>query len=150
MNATSNDADGHADTRSDTDAIRNSVGRLYRRFRSERQDGELGDAAISVLHRLGRDGPQTLKELSVYSRVTPGSMSQTVNRLTAGGYAVRAPDPTDGRRVMFSATEEGSRVVVSTVARSIEWFDAEFDRLTAAERDTLVRAAELMLRIASA
>ncbi|WP_078947941.1 MarR family transcriptional regulator [Streptomyces griseus] len=39
--------------------------------------------------------------------VSPASMSQTVNRLTSAGYAVRSRDPDDRRKVLFSATEEG-------------------------------------------
>src|ERR1700728_2454451 len=77
--------------------VRSAVGRLYRRFRSERPEGSLGDAALAVLTRLHKHGPQTLTELSEHDRVSPASMSQTVNRLTSAGYGVRARDPGDGR-----------------------------------------------------
>src|ERR1700728_4172010 len=77
--------------------LRSAVGRLYRRFRSERPEGGLGDAALAVLTRLHKHGPQTLTELSEHDRVSPASMSQTVNRLTSAGYGVRARDPGDGR-----------------------------------------------------
>ena len=70
--------------------LRTAVGRVHRRFRSERLDGELGDAALSVLLQLRRFGPRGLTELSEHARVTPGSMSQTVNRLTSAGYGTRA------------------------------------------------------------
>ena len=73
--------------------LRSAVGRLYRRFRSERPEGGLGDAALDVLTRLHKRGPQTLTELSEHDRVSPASMSQTVNRLTSAGYAVRTGDP---------------------------------------------------------
>ena len=63
--------------------VRVAVSRVYRRFRSERARGELGDAAIGVLTQLRKKGPQTLKSLSDLTHVTPGSMSQTVNRLTS-------------------------------------------------------------------
>ena len=39
--------------------VRSAVGRLYRRFRSERPDGGLGDAALAVLSYLHKHGPQT-------------------------------------------------------------------------------------------
>src|ERR1700728_4225798 len=77
--------------------VRAAIGRLYRRFRSERPEGSLGDGALEVLTRLHKHGPQTLTELSEHDRVSPASMSQTVNRLTSAGYAVRARDPGDGR-----------------------------------------------------
>ena len=73
--------------------VRTSIGGLYRRFRSERTPGDLGDTAFEVLSVLQKDGPQSLTELSERARVATASMSQSVNRLTAGGYAVRTPDP---------------------------------------------------------
>src|ERR1700744_4861170 len=86
--------------------VRSAVGRLYRRFRGERPEGGLGDAALDVLTRLYKHGPQTLTELSEHARVSPASMSQTVNRLPSAGYAVRARDSGDRRKVLFSATAE--------------------------------------------
>ena len=79
--------------------LRSAVGRLYRRFRSERPEGGLGDAALDVLTGLHKRGPQSLTELSEHDRVSPASMSQTVNRLTSAGYAVRTGDPDDRRKV---------------------------------------------------
>src|SRR5271167_4139619 len=77
--------------------VRAAVGRLYRRFRSERPEGSLGDAALEVLTYLHKRGPQTLTELSEQGRFSPASMSQTVNRLTSAGYAVRTRDTGDRR-----------------------------------------------------
>src|ERR1700740_2412681 len=90
--------------------VRSAVGRLYRRFRSERREGGLGDAALAVLTRLHKHGPQTLTELSEHDRVSPASMSQTVNRLTSAGYAVRTRDLGDGRKVLFTPTAEGDEL----------------------------------------
>lgn len=128
--------------------LRTAVGRVHRRFRSERLDGELGDAALSVLLQLRRFGPRGLTELSEHARVTPGSMSQTVNRLTEGGLAVRTPDPDDGRRVLFTPTPEGARLAAETNAPSVAWLDSQLDRLTAHERSVLLEASAIMQRIA--
>jgi DNA-binding MarR family transcriptional regulator len=46
-------------------------------------------------------------------------MSQTVNRLTSAGYAVRSRDPDDRRKVLFSATEEGDRLGCTTQAQRL-------------------------------
>ena len=51
--------------------VRAAVGRLYRRFRSERPAGSLGDAALDVLTYLHKHGPQTLTGLSEQGRVSP-------------------------------------------------------------------------------
>src|SRR6204780_2859693 len=111
--------------------VRSAVGRLYRRFRSERPEGSLGDAALAVLTRLHKHGPQTLTELSEHDRVSPASMSQTVNRLTSAGYAVRTRDPDDRRKVLFSATAEGDELASAARAQRNAWLDQRLKALRA-------------------
>jgi DNA-binding MarR family transcriptional regulator len=128
--------------------LRSAVGRLYRRFRSERPEGSLGDATLAVLSRLQKHGPQTLTELSEYDRVSPASMSQTVNRLTSAGYAVRTRDPGDGRKVLFSATAEGDVLASAARAQRNAWLDVQLRVLSAEDRAVIARAAALLSGIA--
>jgi DNA-binding MarR family transcriptional regulator len=128
--------------------LRTAVGRLYSRFRSERLEGELGDAALGVLIRLLKVGPQSLTDLSEHARVTPGSMSQTVNRLTEGGYAMRAHDPHDGRKVLFTLTPQGEALATTTRAQIAAWLEAQIAQLSPDERAILAQAAAIMRRMA--
>jgi len=128
--------------------VRSAVGRLYRRFRSERLEGSLGDAALAVLTHLHKHGPQTLTELSEYDRVSPASMSQTVNRLTSAGYAVRSRDPKDRRKVLFSATVDGDEIARAAKAQRNAWLDERLDALGAEDRAIIARAAALFAEIA--
>jgi DNA-binding MarR family transcriptional regulator len=128
--------------------VRNAVGRLYRRFRSERPEGSLGDAALDVLTRLHKQGPQSLTELSEHNRVSPASMSQTVNRLTSAGYAVRTRDPGDGRKVLFSATDEGHELAGAARAVRNAWLDERLRALSAEDRAVIAHAAALFVGIA--
>ncbi|KAA2265397.1 MarR family transcriptional regulator [Solihabitans fulvus] len=128
--------------------VRSAVGRLYRRFRSERPEGGLGDAALAVLTRLHKHGPQTLTELSDHDRVSPASMSQTVNRLTSAGYAVRTRDPGDGRKVLFSVTAEGDELASAARAQRNAWLDDRLSVLSAEDRAVVARAAALLSGIA--
>jgi DNA-binding MarR family transcriptional regulator len=128
--------------------LRSAVGRLYRRFRSERPEGGLGDAALDVLTRLHKRGPQTLTELSEHDRVSPASMSQTVNRLTSAGYAVRTGDPDDRRKVLFSATAEGDELASATRAQRNAWLDQRLQALSAEDRVIIARATALLDLIA--
>jgi DNA-binding MarR family transcriptional regulator len=128
--------------------VRSAVGRIYRRFRSERPEGELGDSALDVLTYLHKHGPQTLTELSEQARVSPASMSQTVNRLTSSGYAVRTRDPGDGRKVLFSATGEGDELASAARAQRNAWLDEQLHALSAEDRAILARAAALLNSIA--
>ncbi len=128
--------------------VRSAVGRLYRRFRNERPEGSLGDAALDVLTRLHKHGPQTLTELSEHNRVSAASMSQIVNRLTSAGYAVRTRDPGDGRKVLFSATAEGDGLAGAARAQRNAWLDDQLRALGAEDRAVIARAAGLFISIA--
>lgn len=128
--------------------LRPAIGRVYRRFRSMRPAGELGDVAMSVLSHLDREGPQTLSALSERDRVTPGSMSQTVNRLTAAGYAERSPDPSDGRRVLFTATAAGRALAEQSRVPMEQWLDSRLASLTDHERSVLDEAADVLFKLA--
>jgi DNA-binding MarR family transcriptional regulator len=128
--------------------VRSAVGRLYRRFRSERPEGGLGDAALAVLTRLHKHGPQTLTGLSEHDRVSPASMSQTVNRLTSAGYAVRTRDPDDRRKVLFSTTAEGDELASATRAQRNAWLDRRLQALSAEDRAVIARATALLRSIA--
>ena len=128
--------------------LRSAVGRLYRRFRSERPEGGLGDAALAVLTRLHKHGPQTLTGLSEHDRVSPASMSQTVNRLTSAGYAVRTRAPGDRRKVLFSATAEGDELASAARAQRSAWLDQRLSALSPGDRAVIARAAALLISIA--
>ena len=128
--------------------LRSAVGRLYRRFRSERPEGGLGDAALAVLSRLHKHGPQSLTELSEHDRVSPASMSQTVNRLTSAGYAVRTRDAGDRRKVRFSVTAKGDQLARVTRAQRNAWLDGQLRALSPEDRAVIARATTLLSRMA--
>lgn len=128
--------------------LRSAVGRLYRRFRSERPPGGLGDAALAVLTHLHKHGPHTLTQLSDHDRVSPASMSQIVNRLTSAGYAVRTRADNDRRKVLVSATPDGHRLAATARAQRHAWLDRRLSTLTPEDRTTLARAAALLSTIA--
>ncbi|GGJ14201.1 MarR family winged helix-turn-helix transcriptional regulator [Streptomyces brasiliensis] len=128
--------------------MRSAVGRLYRRFRSERPEGSLGDAVLAVPTRLHEHGPQTLTELSKHDRVSPASMSQTVNRLTSAGYAERSRDPGDRRKVLFSATAEGDELAGAAPVQRNAWLDEQPAALSAEDRAVIARATARLISIA--
>lgn len=128
--------------------VRSAVGRLYRRFRSERPAGGLGDTALEVLTRLHKHGPQTLTQLCQYDRVAPASMSQSVNRLTSAGYAIRTADPHDRRKVLFSPTPEGTELALAARAQRNAWLDAQLQALSPEDQDVIARACALLSAIA--
>ena len=130
--------------------LRSTVGRLYRRFRSERSEGSLGETALEVLTFLDKRGPHTLTELSEAAQVAPASMSQTVNRLTSAGYAVRTPDAQDRRKVLIGVTATGAELSLTTRRQRNAWLQAQVQSLTDEDRDVIIRACEILGDIADA
>ncbi|WP_161580458.1 MarR family transcriptional regulator [Subtercola vilae] len=128
--------------------VRSTIGRLYRRFRSERVDGALGDTALEVLTYLHKHGPRTLTELSEMAQVAPASMTQSVNRLTSAGYAVRSPDPNDRRKVLFTATAAGAEVALANSAQRNAWLDAQLENFSPEDQRVIAHAFELLNRVA--
>ncbi|WP_432160357.1 MarR family winged helix-turn-helix transcriptional regulator [Streptomyces sp. NRRL F-5630] len=138
------------DTQALGSELRVAVARIYSRFRSERGEGEMAEAAVIVLTALFKHGPQSLTELSRRARVTPSSMSQTVNRLVSGGHATRQKDPEDGRRVLFRLTPSGAEVARGALATRQDWLDGQLAQLSDEERLTLLRASRILRRLADA
>ena len=129
--------------------VRATVSRLWRRFRSERPDGELGDSALDILTVLWKLGPRTLTELSADHHVAPASMSQSVNRLTAAGYVERTPDPSDRRKVRLVATPAGVAVALEVRAARHAWLDGRLATLSDEDRRIVARACALLDGIAA-
>jgi DNA-binding MarR family transcriptional regulator len=128
--------------------VRSTIGRVYRRFRSERLEGTLGDTALEVLTRLHKNGPQTLTQLSGHDHVAPASMSQSVNRLTSAGYAIRTPDPNDRRKVLLSTTPEGAELALDARIQRNAWLDAHLQALSTEDQNAIARACVLLSNIA--
>jgi DNA-binding MarR family transcriptional regulator len=128
--------------------LRSAVGQLYRRFASERAEGSLGDRALEIVGYLHKHGPHTLTALSDVGRVTPASMSQTVNRLAAGGFVVRTADPDDRRHVLLSTTATGDAVALATATRRNAWLESRLAALSAEDRQIIAQASALLAGIA--
>jgi DNA-binding MarR family transcriptional regulator len=97
---------------------------------------------------LHKNGPHTLTELSEVGQVAPASMSQSVNRLTRAGYAIRTSDPDDRRKVLFSTTSEGAELAVAARNQRNAWLDTQLQRLSAEDQEIIVRACVLFDEIA--
>lgn len=75
-------------------------------------------AQFVVLQHFARlDGEQTPLALARAMQVTKGTMTNTLQRLAAGGLIAVRPDPTDGRGKLVSLTPEGRDARDKAVAR---------------------------------
>jgi DNA-binding MarR family transcriptional regulator len=128
--------------------LRRAVTRLYSRFRSERTEGEVPDAALFVLIMLGKQGSMSLTELAGAAHVTLGSMSQTVRRLEELAFLSKSRGTEDRRKVLFALTEAGRAATTAAQSHRRDWLNGRVAELSAAERAAIAQATPVLLRIA--
>ncbi len=87
--------------------------------------------------------------LAASEHVKPPWMPRTVNSLVDLGLVVKTGHPTDGRQVTVALSPAGEAEVRETRRRRDAWLTRELATLTTEERIVLVRAAELLRRIAA-
>jgi DNA-binding MarR family transcriptional regulator len=129
--------------------LRVALGRIVRRLRQSHAPGELTLSEISVLSRLDRDGPATPGALADGERVRPQAMGATLAMLEQRDLVTRAADPGDGRRVLMSINEEGSRLLVDRRSHSTaRMASALADGFSPAEQRRLIAVIPLLERMA--
>jgi DNA-binding MarR family transcriptional regulator len=128
--------------------LREAIARVNRRLRQTRPMGDVTVAQISALQSLDNAGALTPRELSDVERVRPPTMTRIVGRLEERGLVQRTPHPTDGRQVILAPSPAGRALLEEYRRARDEWLAQRLAALTADERDTLRRAADLLNRIA--
>lgn len=127
-----------------------AIGLLNRRLQqlpaSER--GEFTPSEMAALLRLERSGAQTGADLARAERVSPQSMSATINALEAKGLIARDADPADGRRILLSLTRVGLAAAGQRRAARRQHLGAILAGCTDVELETLAEAARLMEQLA--
>lgn len=113
-------------------------------MRTQRAIDSMSDGQMAVLAGLSAHGPHTLGELADRERVSAPAMNRTVNCLQKPGYVARSADENDGRKVVITLTPEGRAVVEETARRRNAWVEEALAELTAEDRRTLGRAAEIL------
>lgn len=72
---------------------------------------------FEVMNHLARRGEgQTPAEIAVALQVTPGAITNTLQRLEATGFAAAAPDLVDGRKKRVTLTASGRQAYASAMA----------------------------------
>ncbi len=129
--------------------LRVTLGRAIRRLKAERGDAGLSDPQFNVLAILLREGPTTPGRLAEHERIAAPAMTRTVGCLAERGLVRKDEHPTDGRQVVVSLTPQGEAEVTETRRRRDAWLSAHLAGLDDDERATLVRASEILRRIAA-
>jgi DNA-binding MarR family transcriptional regulator len=127
--------------------LRDVITRFNRRLRQARPVGELTITQLSALNSLELAGAMTPRELADAERVQPPTMTKIVAKLEERGLIQRTPHPTDGRQVILAASETGREVVAEHRRARDVWLAKRLATLTPEERETLLRASEILDRL---
>jgi len=129
-------------------ALRATLGLLYRRLRQTRAAGDLSLPESTALSRLDRSGPITAAQLARLEQVSPQSIGATLQSLEARQLVNRAPDPTDGRRMILSLTRAGRETVHSKRTARTEQMTRALAALSAEERAQLMAVLPVLEHLA--
>jgi len=127
--------------------LRDAITRVNRRLRQTRPVGDITIAQISALQSLDTAGALTPRELADVERVQPPTMTRIVARLEEKALVARTPHPTDGRQVILAPSPAGRAMLAEYRRVRDEWLAQRLAKLSADERDTVQRAAEILSRI---
>jgi DNA-binding MarR family transcriptional regulator len=140
-----------ADPRDAARLLGRAMVRLRARLRAESAPDDMrwSWSQVTTLHRIAEEGPTTVSALAVAEHVRPQSMAETVAALREGGLVSAKSDPTDGRKTLMSITPSGRKLSSSIGPIREDWLTAAIEQhLTVTERRTLLKAADIMQRLA--
>jgi DNA-binding MarR family transcriptional regulator len=93
-----------------------------------------------VLVLLSADGPTRVGQLAERVGANPSTFSRSVDRMVAGGWVLRAENPDSRREVLLELTDDGRWLVESVHTRRRREIAAVLEKLTAGDREMLVKA----------
>ena len=126
--------------------LRMVVTRLARRLRQQ-TGAAASPTQLAALATIERDGPLTLGALAAIERVRPPTITAAVGRLEERGLVRRRIDARDRRVARVEITPQGRRLLAQSRSRKTAYLERQLAALTADERDTLERAAEILERL---
>src|SRR5919197_695286 len=126
--------------------LRLAVARTARRLRQE-AGADLSPSLSSALAAIDRHGPVTPSELADHERVQRPTATRVIARLEELGLVDRAPDPSDRRSSLISASPAGRTLLRRQRSRKDQFLARRLAALEPDEVATLERAAVILERM---
>ncbi len=126
-----------------------AIVRTARRLRQEAAAEATGltPTSTAALATIERHGPLTPSELAAIERVKRPTITRTLGCLEREGLIVRTPDPTDGRSALVDVNAAGRERLRRLRGRKNAYLARRMRKLSAADVETLERAAEILERM---
>jgi len=122
---------------------------LGRRLRAERPPGGVSLSAIGILGTLFRLGPMPAARLAEVEKLQPQSLTRLIGGLERDGCIERTRSATDRREIVIALTAHGRQVLIDDMRGRRLWLErAIAERLSDTEREILLAAAAIMLKLA--
>jgi len=135
----------------DVRAILEAYPRVYfachtRHVRDPQSGEALSAHQASILDHLDEVDPMSMTDLAGHMGVTVATMSLAIDRLERKGYARRARDPRDGRRVLLRMTGAGVRVREAKSVLDPVRIEQVLGRLSSVDREAALSGLRLLAR----
>jgi DNA-binding MarR family transcriptional regulator len=123
--------------------LRLALARTARQLRSEAAS-ELSPTLTAALATIERHGPLTPSELARREGIQRPSATKLLARLEEKNLVLRTSDPADGRSCLISVAGAGRLLLRETRSRKDVFLAQRLSAMSAEDRATLARAAELL------
>ena len=122
---------------------------LGRQVRAARPDGALSLSALGILGSLNRRGPMVASQLALEERLKPQSLTRLLADLEESLLISRKRSELDRRAITITLTPKGRDALREDMSARREWLETAIAQmLEPAERDTILAASPLMIRLA--
>ncbi|MBB5855549.1 MarR family winged helix-turn-helix transcriptional regulator [Amycolatopsis umgeniensis] len=107
---------------------------------------DLDRSSFDVLATLRRAGTLTPADLMRSAMITSGAVTQRLDRLEERGLVARAPDETNGRRVLVDLTEKGRELIDRALPDHVDTEHRLLKAVSPVERDELAALLRNLLQ----
>ena len=128
--------------------LRGMIGQFRRKLKEQGDPGDFSLAQTGALKHLVEHRAMTGTELARAEGMKPQSMGPILASLEERGVVTSAADPRDGRKILWSLSEDARLTIIETRALKEDWLTRTIQsRLTDAEQRELARGVELLGRL---
>ncbi|MDP9028481.1 MAG: MarR family transcriptional regulator [Actinomycetota bacterium] len=128
--------------------LRGMIGQFRRKLKEQGDPGEFSLAQTGALKHLMEERAMTGTELARAEGMKPQSMGAILASLEERGTVTSAPDPSDGRKTLWSLSDEARHTIAETRALKEDWLARTIrSKLSDTEQRELARGIELLGRL---